>query len=249
MRPRDNTINGARRTLTLLHLDWCATVRVHMEPKIIFEDDSVVVIDKPSGMIVYPDGKHDYPALDAWLGKKYSEFHFVHRIDRETSGILLIAKTEKAYEFLKRQFQDREIKKTYRAFVYGILKDDRGIIERPIGSARGGLGPRSATRPHGTRRQAETLYRVIQRGAGVSYVEAFPKTGRTHQIRVHFSAIQHPIVCDQLYAPTRPPLLGFNRLALHAHSLTFIHPNGKEMMFQAPLPEDFVRAENELRKE
>jgi RluA family pseudouridine synthase len=219
-----------------------------MEPKIIFEDDSLVVVDKPSGMIVYPDGKHDYPALDAWLEKNYPEFHFVHRIDRETSGILLVARTEKAHAYLKDQFQEREIKKTYRAFVYGTLKDERGIIERPIGSARGGLGPRSATRPHGTQRPAETLYRVVDRGEDATYIEAFPKTGRTHQIRVHFSAIQHPIVCDQLYAPTRPPLLGFKRLALHAYSLTFVHPNGKEMTFQAPLPEDFVRAEKELHK-
>jgi RluA family pseudouridine synthase len=228
-----------------------------MEPTILFEDIDLLVVDKPSGMIVYPDGKHDYPALSVWLEEKYGEgnFHFVHRIDRETSGVLVIAKKETVHEFLKLQFQEREIKKTYRAFVYGNFKDDRGIIDKPIGSARGGRGPRSAHLPHGTMREATTLYKVIARSGTTSigpdsatYVEAFPKTGRTHQIRVHFSAVQHPIICDQLYAPQRAPLLGFKRLALHAYSLTLQHPNGKEMTFEAPLPEDFLAAEKELRK-
>ncbi|HEY5383013.1 MAG TPA: RluA family pseudouridine synthase [Candidatus Paceibacterota bacterium] len=226
-------------------------------PKILYEDAELLVVDKPAGMIVYPDGKHDYPALSHWLEKKYGEggYHFVHRIDRETSGVLVVARTEAVYEFLKAQFAEREIKKTYRAFVHGVLKVDRGVIDKPIGSSRGGKGPRSAKLPHGTMREAVTAYRVIERsssGSGVNdpatYVEAFPKTGRTHQIRVHFSAVQHPIIADQLYAPSRPKLLGFERLALHALSITFTHPNGKEMTFTAPLPADFLKAEKELRK-
>lgn len=225
-----------------------------MEPAVIYEDDAIVAVNKPSGLIVYPDGKHNYPALSHWLEKKYTEFHFVHRIDRETSGILLVALTEAAHAFLKEQFAERDIKKSYRAFVYGGLKDDRGIIERAIGSARGGRGPRSATRPHGVTRDAVTAYSVRSRykgegGKDVTYVDAFPKTGRTHQIRVHFSSIQHPILCDQLYAPTRSPLLGFNRLALHALSVTFTHPNGKEMTLEAPLPQDFIEAEKVIAKE
>ena len=132
-----------------------------VEPTILYEDSEIVVVNKPSGLIVYPDGKHDYPALSHWLEKKYKEFHFVHRIDRETSGVLVVAKTQEAFDFLKEQFAEREIQKTYRAFVYGILKDDRGIIDKPIGSARGGRGPRSATRPHGTERNATTAYRVV----------------------------------------------------------------------------------------
>jgi 23S rRNA pseudouridine1911/1915/1917 synthase len=224
-----------------------------MEPTIIYEDGDILVVNKPSGLIVYPDGKHDYPALSSWLESRYKSragepgFHFVHRIDRETSGILVVAKTEAAHAFLKEQFAEREIKKTYRAFVYGGLKDDRGIIDRPIGSARGGMGPRSATRPHGVQREAITAYSVRARGKDATYVDAFPKTGRTHQIRVHFSAIQHPILCDVLYAPSRPPLLGFKRLALHALSISFVHPNGKEMTLEAPLPQDFVRAEAALK--
>jgi RluA family pseudouridine synthase len=223
------------------------------EVKIIFEDDDVIVIDKPAGMIVYPDGKHEYPALSPWLEKNPpdggSEFHFVHRIDRETSGVLVVAKTAAAHAFLKEQFQNREIKKIYRAFVHGALKEERGIIERPIGSSRGGRGPRSATRPHGTERAASTTWKRLLNGQGVAYIEAFPKTGRTHQIRVHCAAIQHPIVMDQLYGPGRPQLLGFKRLALHAYSITVVLPSGKERTFVAPLPADFVAAEAELRKQ
>ena len=219
-----------------------------MEPNIIFEDDAVLVLNKPSGMIVYPDGKHEYPALSAWLEKKYKEFYFVHRIDRETSGILLVAKTEAAHEFLKKQFQERAVAKTYRAFLYGALTEERGTINKPIGSARGGRGPRSAKLLHGKERDAVTLWRRIANGADTSYIEAFPETGRTHQIRVHFSAIQHPIICDQLYAPGRPAMLGFTRLALHALSLSVTHPDGKKINFEVPLPADFVRAEKELRR-
>lgn len=239
------------------------------EPVVIFEDDSVVVVNKPSGMIVYPDGKHEYPALSHWLEKKYGEggYHFVHRIDRETSGVLVVAKTEKAHAFLKEQFQEREVKKVYRAFVHGTLKEERGQIERPIGSARGGRGPRSATRPHGVQREAQTVWKRLANtstelsasGHGAAYIEAFPKTGRTHQIRVHCAAIQHPIIADVLYGPGRPALLGFKRLALHALSVTITLPDGKparpdgsvrsggEHTFEAPLPADFLRAEAELK--
>jgi 23S rRNA pseudouridine1911/1915/1917 synthase len=221
-------------------------------PEIIYEDAQLLVVNKPAGMIVYPDGKHDYPALSHWLAEKYGEggFHFVHRIDRETSGVLVVAKDEKTHEFLKEQFQNRDVRKTYRAFVLGNLKDERGMINKPIGSSRGGSGPRSAKQPHGTMRDALTIYKTLGRGGGTTYVEVFPKTGRTHQIRVHFSAIGHPIVADSLYGSvgggTR--VLGFKRLALHALSIAITLPSGKEMTFSAPLPEDFITAEQELRK-
>src|SRR3989338_10859881 len=217
-------------------------------PKIIFEDDSFAVVNKPAGFIVYPDGKHDYPALSHWLEKKYKEFHFVHRIDRETSGVLVVAKNADAYAALKEQFKDREIKKVYSAFVHGALKEERGQIERPIGSARGGRGPRSATRPYGVERAASTVWKRLMNGTGCAYIEDFPKTGRTHKIRVHCAAIQHPIIADVLYGPGRQALLGFKRLALHALSVTIALPSGKEKTFTAPLPADFLKAEAELRR-
>jgi RluA family pseudouridine synthase len=218
------------------------------DPTIIFEDADILVVNKPAGMIVYPDGKHDYPALSHWLAEKYGEVFFAHRIDRETSGVLVVARTEKALEKLQKQFHSREVRKVYRAFVYGPLKEERGIIDKPIGSSRGGVGARSAKTPHGELREAVTAWRRIENGADAAYLEVFPKTGRTHQIRVHFSSIQHPIIADALYAPRRPRLLGFTRLALHALSISFKHPtSGADMTFEAPLPADFLAAEKELR--
>ena len=227
-----------------------------MEPLILFEDESVVVLDKPSGMIVHSDGIHDYPPLTDWLDKKYPSadeatkgYFLVHRLDRETSGVLVVAKTEAAFEFLKEQFHDRDVRKVYRAFVYGVIKEDRGVVDKPIGNARGGKGPRSASRPHGTLRDALTTFKVLDRGRDATYVEVRPKTGRTHQIRVHFSVIQRPVIADVLYAPSRPPLLGFKRLALHALSLMITLPNGQEKTFTAPLPSDFLAAEVALKRE
>ena len=237
-----------------------------MDPVVIYEDESIIVINKPAGMPVHADGKHDRSTLVDWLLVRYPELQgvgetqtladgtiidrpgIVHRIDRETSGIIVVAHTQEAYEFLKEQFKEREVKKTYRAFVYGVINAERGIIDKPIGSSRGGLGPRSARRPMGTQREAQTMYRVIARGTEATYVEVFPKTGRTHQIRVHFAAIQKPIVADSLYAPSRPAILGFKRLALHALAISFTHPKGEEVQFEAPLPQDFAEAEKALER-
>jgi len=230
-----------------------------MEPTILYEDAALLVVDKPSGMIVYPDGKHDYPALSSWLETKLKgpvgeAFFFVHRIDRETSGVLVVAKTQAAFEFLKEQFKARETRKTYRAFVHGTFKEERGIIDKPIGSSRGGSGPRSAKLSYGVQRDAVTMYKVLGERTyeadgpePVSYVEIFPKTGRTHQIRVHMASVGRPILADKLYGSGRAPLLGFERLALHALTLSFKHPKGEDMTFSAPLPPDFVQAEKELR--
>ena len=239
---------------------------VHMEaPRIIHEDADLIVVDKPSGMSVHADGKHDYPTLVAWLLERYPDLAgvgeeqklstgeiidrpgIVHRLDRETSGVLVVARTQKAFEFLKEQFGEREARKVYRAFVHGVITDERGIIDKPIGSSRGGAAPRSVKNTNGELRNALTAYRVVERGEGVTYVEVFPKTGRTHQIRVHFSSIQHPIVADRLYGNRRPHILGFKRLALHAYTLTLIHPGGGEVTYTAPLPADFISAEQELR--
>jgi 23S rRNA pseudouridine1911/1915/1917 synthase len=235
-----------------------------MEPTVIYEDADIIVVNKPAGMPVHADGRHDRATLVDWLLVNYPEIKdvgerqtlasgevidrpgIVHRIDRETSGVMVVARNADSYAFLKGQFKEREVKKTYRAFVYGVINDERGIIDKPIGSSRGGLGPRSARRPLGTTREAQTMYRVIARGTEATYVEVFPKTGRTHQIRVHFAAIQKPIVADSLYAPSRPAILGFKRLALHALAISFTHPNGEEVQFEAPLPEDFAEAERAL---
>jgi tRNA pseudouridine32 synthase/23S rRNA pseudouridine746 synthase len=205
------------------------------ELHILFEDGHLFVINKPAGV--------DMEALTI----RYPDLLLVHRLDKETSGVLMFAKAELAQARIKKQFARREIKKTYRVFVYGALPE-RGVIDKPIGSARGGLGPRSAKHPYGTLREATTVYRSIAHGSSATYAEVFPKTGRTHQIRVHFAAVGHPVVADKQYAAGREGLLGFKRQALHALSLVIVHPErGVETEFKAPLPPDFVAAEQELR--
>ncbi len=167
----------------------------------------------------------------------------VHRLDRETSGVLVIAKNQKAFEVLKKQFQEREMEKTYRAFVYGEMKNDSGIIDRPIARSTGDFRKWTAERgKRGEEREAVTEYKVLARYNGFSFLDVHPKTGRTHQIRVHLKAISHPIVCDKLYASKKECALGFSRLALHAFSLKFKLPSGKEMTVEAPYPEDFKNA-------
>lgn len=167
----------------------------------------------------------------------------VHRLDRETSGVMVIAKNQKAFEFLKKQFQEREMEKTYRAFVYGEMKNDEGVIDRPIARSTSDFRKWTATRGRrGREREAVTEYKVLTRYGGFSFLDVHPKTGRTHQIRVHLKAINHPVVCDKLYASQRDCALGFNRLALHAFSLKFKLPSGKELTVEAPYPEDFEAA-------
>lgn len=237
-----------------------------MNIPVIYEDASVVVVNKPSGLIVHADGKTLEPRLTDWVldtypdtkgvgepltlssGVAISRPGIVHRLDRETSGILIIAKTQEAFIHLKDQFHERRTTKEYRAFVYGEMKEDDGTIDRSIGRSAKDFRLRSAQRgARGVLRDAVTEYRVQARGNGYTLLSTFPKTGRTHQIRVHLKAINHPVVCDKLYAPKRECALGFSRHALHAYSLGLVLPNGDKHQFIAPLPEDFVHAEAELR--
>ena len=164
------------------------------------------------------------------------------------SGVLLL-KNQPAFLHVKKQFQEHTIVKVYHAFLYGSPKDKQGTISLPIGKSRADFRRRSAEHgASGVLREARTDYRVLARGKDASFVEARPFTGRTHQVRVHFKAIGHPVVCDKLYAPRRPCILGFSRLALHASSLTFVHPRGETVTVETPLPPDFVRAREELER-
>jgi len=236
------------------------------EIEIIFEDKNLLVINKPAGLVVHADGRTEEKTLVDWILSKYPDIKevgepttlstgavlyrpgIVHRLDRDTSGVMVIAKTQDQFMDLKRQFQERETSKIYRAFVYGVVKEEDGIIDRPISRSRKDFRLWSAQRGgRGEARNAVTHYKVLARGDDVSYIEAVPKTGRTHQIRVHFKAINHPIVADVLYAPKRDPILGFKRLALHSCSLSIILQNNEEMTFIAPLPADFKHAEKLLK--
>lgn len=238
-----------------------------MIPEIIFEDDDVLVANKPAGMSVHKDGKREEETLADWFvahvpsakevgeplvltsGVVINRPGIVHRLDKETSGVIILAKNQKAFLFLKEQFKERQTEKTYRAFLWGELKELSGIITLPIGRSKTDFRRRSAER--GAKeplRDAVTAWARLKIGGGFTYVEVKPKTGRMHQIRVHFKALQYPLVSDSLYAPRRDKALGFDRLALHALSLTLTLPSGERPTFEAALPADFIRAEKELEK-
>ena len=222
-----------------------------MKIEILYEDKEALVINKPAGLMVHPDGKSAGPFLTDWLIKKFPEIKnvgenwpgIVHRLDAGTSGVLIIAKNQPAYLWFKKQFQNRKIHKVYNAFVWGEMKDDRGIIDKPIGRSKNDFRQRSAERgKKGKIRDAVTHFVVKKRGGGFSFLEIRPKTGRTHQIRVHLKAVGYPVVGDTLYAPKRLLALGFNRPALHAASVEFENLEHKKISVTAPLPEDFQNA-------
>ena len=237
-----------------------------------------MVIDKPAGLACHADArttKKDVTIADLifaydkklekvgepmtieYGGKeiKIKRPGIVHRLDKETSGALLVAKNQKTFLFLKEQFQNHTIKKNYKAFVYGhvsdpkasLLSGKRGIINAPIG--RSPVDIRMWTAGRGARepvREAVTEYIVLNRfkegEQRFSYIEAYPKTGRTHQIRVHMRYINHPIVSDPLYRGSNEMALGMKRLALHAHLITFRMPNGEMKTVESPFPLDFKKA-------
>ncbi|PJC21562.1 MAG: RluA family pseudouridine synthase [Candidatus Yonathbacteria bacterium CG_4_9_14_0_2_um_filter_43_16] len=229
---------------------------------ILYEDKEVLAINKPAGLVVHPDGRTKEPTLSDWLIEKYpsikgvgetipltkggviEKWGIVHRIDRDTSGVLLVAKTQESFLNLKLQFQTRAIKKSYRAIVQGNFKELNGTIDKPIGRSKSDF--RRWSSEYGARgelREAVTEYKVLGEGEAkntrLSYLEVNPHTGRTHQIRVHLKAVGHPILHDDLYAPKGPHLLGFKRMALHAFSVVFMGLDGVEHTVEAPLPEDF----------
>ncbi len=239
------------------------------EPAVIYEDTSVLVVDKPYGMLVHEDWHSGAEGtLVEWFLKRVPEAKgvgeettkpdgtplersgVVHRLDRETSGVMILAKTKEAHTFLKAQFHDRQVKKEYRAFVYGRIHDKWGTINRPIGRSAKDFKKRSAERgAKGTMRDAVTHLERI--GVGeyntepFSYLKLMPQTGRTHQLRVHLRAIDRPIVCDPLYGEKQLATsnnLGLDRLALHAHVLEIVLPHGQTERFIAPLPLEFERA-------
>lgn len=235
------------------------------EMKILYEDSDVVVIDKPPGMMVHADGRSEEVTVVDWFlahcpeakgvgeegyaqnGKSLERSGVVHRLDRETSGIMILAKNDGAFAHLKAQFHDRHAKKEYRAFVYGEMKEKWGTIDRPIGRSAKDFRMRSAEPgSRGTRRPAITDWELIGQKGGYAYLRLRPRTGRMHQLRVHLKSIGRPIVGDTLYA-TETLLemdnLGFERLALHAYALTLTLPGGEEKHFIAPLPQSFEMAE------
>jgi len=232
-----------------------------MKINILYEDTNILVIDKPAGISVHSDGRSKEKTITDWVLKNYPKMAkvgepigegenailrpgIVHRLDKDTSGVLVLAKTQKAHEFLKTQFQERTIKKIYNTVVHGFIKDERGVINKSIGRSPSDFRKRLAGRgARGELREAITEYRVLKRFEDkknkYTYLEVRPKTGRTHQIRVHMKFVNHPVVCDELYNPGKPAPKGFERLALHAKSIEFKNLKDESIKIESPLPEEF----------
>ncbi len=231
------------------------------EPEIVYEDKNFLAVNKPTGLQVHaakiraqkqPVGLQ--PTLVDWLIKKYPEIKtvgdnpetrpgIVHRLDKETSGVLLVARNQEYFEYLKSLFQNREIAKTYRALVIGKLMPRNGVIDKPIGIKNGTL--KRSVHSEKMQKEAITEYNVKKYfetdDKGFSLVEVYPKTGRTHQIRVHLASVGHPVAGDSLYGPKKPTP-GIHRLMLHAVSLEFKDKDGKRLRIEADPPEDFEKA-------
>jgi 23S rRNA pseudouridine1911/1915/1917 synthase len=252
----------------------------------LFVDDAIAVVDKPAGMVVHP-AKGNWKGTLAGALKWHLEVRpglaggaagdvagagtglstaggaarpgIVHRLDRDTSGVIVVARTEAAHHGLSRQFEHRSVDKTYLAITQGCPQLDRDEIDLPIGIHPYQRERMAVRRDHATSRAAVTRYEVLERFRGAALVRVTPQTGRTHQIRVHLAAIGCPVLCDGLYSgrtviepmflglPAGPPLL--ERQALHAARLALVHPiTGEPLEFTAPLPADFERMLAALRQ-
>ncbi len=236
---------------------------------IVYEDEAFVVVDKPPGMVVHPAKGH-------WSGTLVNalQFHFdrlssvggderpgiVHRLDRDTTGLLIVAKDDRAHRALASQFEARTIKKEYLAIVSGVMSRDSDYIERPIGPHPTHREKMAIRLPEDGGKVAVTFYEVLERFRSHTLVRCHPQTGRTHQIRVHLNHLGHPIIADKLYAGRDRLTLAevvpgeasdevlIDRQALHAHQLRLTHPvSGQPLHFSAPIPGDFMRVLEALR--
>lgn len=219
---------------------------------IIHEDKDLLVINKPAGLVVHPaNGNPDGTLVNALLYhiKKLSTVGgvirpgIVHRLDKDTSGVMLVAKNDKTHAFLAEQFQDRSIERIYKVIVSGIVQHDEGYCEEPVGHAF--LNKKKVIVKHAGGKDALTYFKVEERFKDATLLELSLHTGRTHQIRVHMGYLGHPVLGDAIYG-TKSPWI--SRQCVHAYSLGLIHPRtGKKVNFQCPLPADIEKVLEHLR--
>ena len=221
---------------------------------IVYEDDDVIVVNKPNGMVVHPaigNTKHTlvngllYHSKE--LSKKNGEFRpgIVHRIDAYTTGLLMIAKNDKAHEFLAKQLSEKTTHRKYIALVWGVINNDTGTIDAPIGRD---INDRKKMSITADGKEAITHFKVLERYKTATLIELKLETGRTHQIRVHMNYINHPVVNDPVYGKRK--LIDNTGQCLHAKELGFIHPKTKKYMeFNIELPECFINILNKFKEE
>ena len=260
---------GQRIEIVMPDLPRTVPAAEHIELSVLYEDEALVVIDKPPRMVVHPSKGHGGGTLANALSHHFAQLSgvagacrpgIVHRLDRDTSGVIVVAKTDAAHMILAAQWAARTIEKEYLAIVAGVPDRDRDRIDQPIGAHPYQREKMAIRAQHATTRDAFTFYEVVERLAGFALLRVVPRTGRTHQIRVHLAHIGCPVLCDRLYGGraqiTRGELCQsddatvlLDRQALHARRLQFAHPvSGETLAFEAPLPDDLRKMLDELRQ-
>jgi 23S rRNA pseudouridine1911/1915/1917 synthase len=234
-----------------------------LQPDIIFENDQFIVLNKPAGLLSIPDRLGKEISLKVLLQEQYPQIYTVHRLDRDTSGLIVFAKDEATHKLLSQQFEERTTNKIYTGFVLGSLSPKSGQIDAPIAEHPAKKGMMMT---HKKGKPSFTEYKVLEEFGAYSWMQFTILTGRTHQIRVHMHSIGHPIVCDPVYGDGKPiyisslkknyklskaleeetPML--NRLALHAWKLEFTGNDEVRHSFEAPLPKDLRALVQQLRK-
>lgn len=244
----------------VISLDIPEAVEPEIEPEdmdldILYEDQDVILVNKPKGMVVHPAAGHYshtlvnglmYHCKDQLSGiNGVMRPGIVHRIDMDTTGVIIACKNDMAHNSIAAQLKEHSITRRYQAIVHGVLKDDTGTIEGPIG--RHPTDRKKMGINYNNGKNAVTHYKVLKRFRQYTHVECRLETGRTHQIRVHMASIGHPLLGDLVYGPGKCPIPGLQGQTLHAGILGFIHPRtGEYMEFTAPLPEYFTKLLNTL---
>jgi 23S rRNA pseudouridine955/2504/2580 synthase/23S rRNA pseudouridine1911/1915/1917 synthase len=234
-----------------------------MKPDIIFENDQWIALNKPHGLLSIPDREGKDISLKQILQEKYGHIFTVHRLDRNTSGIIIFAKDEETHKFLSQAFEERSVEKFYLGFVNGTLTEKKGTIDQPIAE---NTTKRGVMIIHKRGKSSITDYDVLEEFGKYSFVRFQIHTGRTHQIRVHMQYLGHPLVCDDLYGDPTPVLISslkkkfklskneleerpiMSRLALHAAELRFTDARKETFRLEAEMPKDMRALLQQLRK-
>ena len=244
----------------VISLDIPEAVEPEIEPEdmdldILYEDQDVILVNKPKGMVVHPAaGHYSHTLVNGLMHHCKDQLSgingvmrpgIVHRIDMDTTGVIIACKNDMAHNYIAAQLKEHSITRRYQAIVHGVLKDDAGTVEGPIG--RHPTDRKKMSINYNNGKSAVTHYKVLKRFRQYTHVECRLETGRTHQIRVHMASIEHPLLGDLVYGPGKCPIPGLQGQTLHAGVLGFIHPRtGEYMEFTAPLPEYFAKLLNTL---
>ena len=228
-------------------------------PRPIHAEPDFLVLDKPAGIAVHGGAGVRGKTVVDWLVQRYPEVKsvgddpklrpgIVHRLDKDTSGVMIVARNQKAFEALKQLFKERTVEKTYLALVAGAPEKRSGVIETPIGRSLRHTAKRATGLHARGARTAVTRYRILEKIGTYSLLEVKPKTGRMHQIRVHLASVGCPVAGDALYGGKKTLIEGLGRQFLHASRLEFSYPEGRRLRFESPLPDDLDHVLKGLRR-